>query len=115
MMRTALLAALCSTCVAAGAAADAGDPKHGEALFGQYCQGCHGEKGRGGAHTFMPHVENLTKKGYIEYLPDEYLFGVITQGGASVGKSSYMPAWGTKLQSQEVWDIIAYIRTLPTY
>jgi mono/diheme cytochrome c family protein len=114
-MRAALLAALFSVCVAATAAADSGDPKHGEALFEHYCRGCHGEQGRGGGQSFRPHVENLTRKGYIEYLPDEYLFGVITQGGPSVGKSSYMPAWGTKLQPQDVWDIIAYIRSLPTY
>ena len=29
--------------------------------------------------------------------------------------SSYMPAWGTKLTEQQIKDIIAHVRTLPTY
>ena len=45
-----------------------GDATHGEALYMRYCRGCHGEDGRGGAHTFMPHIENLTKKEYIEFM-----------------------------------------------
>jgi hypothetical protein len=37
----------------------------------------------------MPHVNNLTKKGYIENLPDEYLLLAISKGGVGIGKSSY--------------------------
>ena len=91
------------------------DPDRGEKLYRKYCRGCHGADGRGGAHTFMPHVGTLTKKGYIELLPDEYLVMVITEGGQSAGKSSYMPAWGKTLDKQDVLDIIAHIRRLPTY
>jgi hypothetical protein len=29
--------------------------------------------GRGGTHTFMPHIQDLTKKDYIEFIPDEFL------------------------------------------
>lgn len=91
------------------------DPERGGKLFKRYCAGCHGIDGRGGAHTFMPHIENLTKQGYVENLPDEYLVQVITEGGVAVNKSSYMPAWGTKLTPEEVADIVAHIRRLPTY
>ena len=42
-----------------------GDAAHGAALYKRYCRGCHGEDGRGGAHTFMPHIENLTKRGLV--------------------------------------------------
>ncbi|HWP48898.1 MAG TPA: c-type cytochrome [Candidatus Limnocylindrales bacterium] len=93
----------------------AGDPEHGKALFLRYCQGCHGPDGRGGAQTFMPHVDNLTRKGYIEKLSDEYLFQVISKGGAAMGKSAYMPAWEKVLQRQDILDVIAHIRKLPTY
>jgi mono/diheme cytochrome c family protein len=92
-----------------------GDAAHGAALYKQYCRGCHGEDGRGGAHTFMPHVQTLTKKDYIELVPDGYLFTVIAEGGAAVGKNSYMPAWQSTLSVQEIKDVIAYIRSLPTY
>jgi mono/diheme cytochrome c family protein len=93
----------------------AGDPANGGKLYKRYCAGCHGADGRGGAQTFMPHIENLTKKGYIDQVPDEYLFGVIADGGVSVGKSSYMPAWGKTLSEQDIKDIIAHIRSLPVY
>ena len=92
-----------------------GDAAQGRPLYRQYCRGCHGEDGRGGAHTFMPHIGNLTKKDYIEFIPDGFLFTVIAEGGAAVGKSSYMPAWKAKLSEQDIKDIIAHIRTLPTY
>lgn len=94
---------------------DEGDAERGEGLYLQYCRGCHGKDGRGGAHTFMPHVGNLTKKGYIELLADGYLYTVIAEGGAALGKSSYMPAWKTKLSEDDIKDIIAHIRALPTY
>jgi mono/diheme cytochrome c family protein len=91
------------------------DSAEGEGLYKRYCAGCHGVDGRGGAHTFMPHIENLTKKGHIEQLSDEYLLTVIKEGGPAVGKSSYMPAWGKTLSDQDIASIIAHIRQLPRY
>jgi mono/diheme cytochrome c family protein len=93
------------------AAMAAGDARHGEAVFLQYCQGCHGPDGRGGGKGFMPHVGPLARKGYIETVPDEYLAAVITEGGLAVGKSAYMPSWRTTLTEQDIADVIAFIRT----
>ena len=70
-----------------------GDPDRGEGLYKRYCRGCHGEEGRGDGLVFMPHVNNLTKKGYIDQLPDTYLQLAIRKGGPGIGKSSYMPAF----------------------
>ena len=92
-----------------------GNAANGAKLYKRYCRGCHGVDGRGGAHTFMPHVENLTKKEYIEFIPDSFLFTVIAEGGVAVGKSGYMPAWQSKMSDQDIKDVIAHIRTLPTY
>jgi mono/diheme cytochrome c family protein len=92
-----------------------GDAAKGAPLYKRYCSGCHGADGRGGAHTFMPHIQNLTKKDYIEYIPDGFLFTVIAEGGEAVGKSGYMPAWRGTLSDQDIKDVIAFIRTLPTY
>ena len=92
-----------------------GDAEKGAKLYKRYCGGCHGEDGRGGAQTFMPHIQNLTQKEYIEFLPDGYLFTVIAEGGVAVGKSSMMPAWKATLSEQDIKDIIAHIRSLPTY
>ncbi len=92
-----------------------GDAAAGAKLYKRYCRGCHGADGRGGGHTFMPHVQNLTKKDYIELVPDGYLYLVIAEGGEAVGKNSYMPAWESTLSEQDIKDIIAHIRALPTY
>ncbi len=97
-------------CLGASASLGAGDVERGKDLYKRYCRGCHGVDGRGGGHTFMPHVDRLTEKGYIDLLPDEYLYQVITEGGAFVGKSSYMPAWKSHLSEQDVQDLIAHIR-----
>lgn len=92
-----------------------GDAAKGAKLYKRYCRGCHGVDGRGGAHTFMPHVGNLTDKDYIELVPDGFLYEVIANGGEAVGKSAYMPAWKTKLSEQDIKDVIAHVRSLPTY
>jgi mono/diheme cytochrome c family protein len=40
---------------------------------------------------------------------------VIAEGGAAVGKSSYMPSWKSTLKPEDIENVIAYIRTLPKY
>ena len=52
----------------------------------RYCRGCHGEDGRGGAHTFMPHVEALTKRGFGSF-PTDFCLRVDT--GERLWSSSY--------------------------
>jgi mono/diheme cytochrome c family protein len=92
------------------------DASRGNELFQQYCQGCHGPDGRGGRKDgFMPRPQNLTKKGYIDQLPDEYLFIVITKGGEGVNKSGYMPSFGTTFSEDDIGNLIAFIRSLARY
>ena len=121
-----IIAGVCTGCLLVGGVTRAevdetverftdGNAVHGAALFKRYCAGCHGQDGRGGAHTFMPHVANLTAKDYIEFLPDGFLFTVISGGGAAAGKSGFMPAWRGTLSDQDIKDVITFIRTLPTY
>jgi mono/diheme cytochrome c family protein len=43
---------------------------------------------------------------------DEHLITVISKGGASVGKSTQMPAWGAVLKETQIQEVVAYIRTL---
>ena len=111
--RSGLLTVLGLLCLLWVPAADAGDAKRGNELFQRYCSGCHGPDGRGGRKDgFMPRPQNLTKKGYIDALPDEYLFTVISKGGAGVNKSEYMPAFGTTFSDEDIGSLIAFIRTL---
>lgn len=92
-----------------------GNAEHGEKLYLRYCRGCHGVDGQGDALVFMPHVNNLTRKGYVDQLPDTYLLLAITKGGLGIGKSSYMPAWEGTLTEAQMLDIIAHIRSLPLH
>ncbi len=112
MIRTLAATLGLAVSLAGVTAAAAPDPERGRRLYLRYCAGCHGPDGRGGAHTFMPHVENLTRKGYIELLPDDYLATVIREGGPAVGKSSYMPAWGGTIAEEDIAAIVAHIRRL---
>ena len=101
--------------VAATAPAVAGDARRGEPMYQRYCAGCHGADGRGGGKNFMPHVGALTRKGYTDLLEDSYLMAIVAEGGEAFGKSAYMPSFKTTLSSQDVADVIAYVRTLPLY
>ena len=88
------------------------DAARGKELYGRYCTGCHGADGRGEAKTFRPNVGNLTVQGYLDQLSDEYLFAAIKQGGVAVGKNAAMPAWDKQLDDGQIWDVVAFVRTL---
>ena len=49
-------------------------------------------------------------------LSDEHLFRVVREGGAAVGRSALMAPWPS-LSDQDVWDLVAFMRTLavPAY
>ena len=49
---------------------------------------------------------------YMNELSEEHLFKVIAQGGAAVGKSPLMAPWGGTLSDAQIWDLVAFIRTL---
>ncbi|MGH7364354.1 MAG: c-type cytochrome [Candidatus Methylomirabilales bacterium] len=38
--------------------------------------------------------------------------GRLSEGGQAVQKSQMMPPWGTQLKDQQIWDVIAYVRSL---
>ncbi len=43
---------------------------------------------------------------------DPQLFAVISQGGAALGLSTAMTAFGDQLAEPQIWDTVAYVRTL---
>jgi mono/diheme cytochrome c family protein len=50
---------------------------------------------------------------YMRTLPDDYLFQIIKQGGANLGKPG-MPSWGQELTDEEIMALVVYIRGLAT-
>jgi len=100
---------------AAAGGAMLGDAQKGKVIYDTYCVACHGPQGKGDG----PAAASLTKKpanhsdgNYMNPLPNEELFKVVKEGGASIGKSNLMPAWGATLQDDQVKDVLAYVRSL---
>jgi len=95
-------------------AAEQGDPERGKAWFLFGCMACHGEMGKGdgpASKSFNPLPRNLTDAQYMQGLTDDYLFNVIKSGGGAFQKPN-MPGWSHLLKDEEIWNLIAYIRTL---
>ena len=95
--------------------AEQGDPAAGKVTYDKICATCHGPtgKGDGPAAAVMPtKPRNHTDGQYMNALKDDYLFKIIKDGGAAVGKAQFMPAWGAQIKDPEIWNIVAYIRSL---
>lgn len=109
----------------------------GHQLFLYYCSHCHGAKGRGNGYNAVnldPRPRDLTDRvePYMAESTNEQLFHSIREGVAGAfpekgdaaekkekkaeedeeGGSPLMPYWGYTLSEDEIWDLLAYIRTL---
>ena len=84
-----------------------GDPQAiavGRQLFTGYnCAGCHSGYAGGGMGP------NLRDTVWIYGGSDAQLFSTIAEG-----RPNGMPAWGSKVAEDQIWQIIAYLRTLGT-
>lgn len=90
-----------------------GDAAKGKEVFQTNCATCHGPEGKGNgpaAAALNPKPRNLSDAEYVSTLSHEHLVKVITEGGASVGKSPMMAAWGGILSKNDILNVIAYIR-----
>jgi mono/diheme cytochrome c family protein len=97
--------------MASATAQAAGDPVAGKAKFDATCATCHGPMGAGdgpAAAALNPKPRNLQ----ITKRTDDELKKIIKEGGASVGMTATMPAWGAMLTDIDVDNVIAYIHTL---
>jgi mono/diheme cytochrome c family protein len=94
-------------------AAEKGDTAKGKETFQTTCAACHGAEGKGdgvAAQALDPKPRNLSDAAYVSTLSDEHLYKVISEGGAAVGLSPMMAAWGGTLSEQDIWNVIAYLR-----
>ena len=55
---------------------------------------------------------NLADQASMSARSDQQLFDVISKGGAAAGLSAVMTAFGNQLAEQQIWDTVAYVRTL---
>jgi mono/diheme cytochrome c family protein len=92
-----------------------GDAKAGKVKYDANCVGCHGATGKGdgaAAAALNPKPQDHTDGKMMNALTDKYLFDIIKQGGKAVQKAPVMPAASKKLMDQDIWDMVAYIRSL---
>ncbi len=101
----------------------ANDPaliRDGQAIYATYCAGCHGINLEGqpnwrqplanGSLPAPPHDET----GHTWHHADELLFLITKEGGQAAAPPGYpsgMPAFGTQLSDEELWAVLAYIKS----
>jgi len=92
-----------------------GDPTAGARHYATLCASCHGPRGAGdgpAAASLYPKPAQHDDGAVMNGLSNAHLYKVIAQGGAAAGRSVQMPAWGSALGKQGVWDVLAFVRSL---
>jgi mono/diheme cytochrome c family protein len=96
-------------------AAVAPDAKRGEQLYATYCASCHGPRGAGdgpAGAALEPKPAKHSDGAYMNALTNQHLFKVVKEGGPAVGKSPLMAPWGGTLSDAQIWDVVAFVRSL---
>jgi len=84
----------------------------GKGIYNVNCASCHGEKALGdgpAAASLNPKPRSLAEDGALS---DAYLYWRIAEGGMMEPFKSTMPAWKTFLSEEQIWQVMAYLRTL---
>lgn len=85
-----------------------GNASGGKRVFGTYCVNCHGQSGKGDGpigQSLVPPAANLTLLGKKS---DKEILDTIQKGRPGTA----MPSWKNDLSTQDILDVLAYIRTL---
>lgn len=94
-------------------AKDSGAIEAGAQLYAANCAACHGAEAMGdgpAANSLNPKPQPLAME--MKALQDDYLFWRIAEGGAFPPFSSAMPAWKTILSEEQMWQVVAFLRSL---
>ena len=92
-------------------AASYGDARQGELWFNQICVTCHGDRGEGYANGVVGTA--IGKSGFLQKVSDGFIRETIKHGRSGTRMRGFSGADGlANLSTQEIEDIIAYMRTL---
>ena len=84
------------------------DVVSGRVIYSTICTRCHGIDGKGGGQMkFTPPAADLTSAAVQSKL-DARLFKSVHDGKSNTA----MGAWREVLSDDEIWDVLAYVRTL---
>jgi mono/diheme cytochrome c family protein len=81
----------------------------GAEVFKNNCTACHGQQGHGdgpAGAALSPHPKNLPK--LAATVGDDYLFWRISTGK----EGTSMVAWKGVLSEEQIWQVVAFVRTL---
>ncbi len=133
LRKTAIVATLAAVGAVAGAAGCAlfqsEQVAKGKNLYAHYCMHCHGEHGRQNeGYNWMrmpdPRPKDLSNKSEMSTFKDEEIFHTISRDmkdttpetGDKIGDDEFavptMPTFKYTLSEEEIWSIVAYVRTL---
>jgi len=90
----------------------------GRALFREHCVRCHGsmDEGRSPGAEFGPPAPGFRTERYRSLDP-AYLFWRISKGKTVepyLSRGSVMPAWGPYFSDEQIWQLVAYLRSRPS-
>lgn len=85
-------------------------------LFAQLCASCHGglAEGRSSrADFFQPPAPDFREPRYRDLDPAYFYWRIETGKNAEPFRSrgSVMPAWGPSLSEEQIWQLVAYLRS----
>ncbi len=94
-------------------ARDGPDAAHfrGSLVFLNYCVTCHGPNADGqgrAAKLYNPKPANLRASDKNA----QYMRLIVRGGGASMGRSQYMPPWGEELTDEQIEDVVTYLQAI---
>lgn len=92
-----------------------GDVTNGTHLYRVHCSVCHGFMGAGNGPakvTLKKAPANLRDGSLMNSRDDSMLFSTIQQGCKGAGCSAAMPGFGSELGTLDVWDVLAYLRSI---
>jgi mono/diheme cytochrome c family protein len=107
-----------SLMLAQAGASELGNAERGQGLYRYYCAACHGSEGTGTGRN-APYLERMgraprdhTDIWYMNRLTDAELYRAISEGKRRDGEPPFMPWWGYTLTPEEIWSLVAFIRSL---
>jgi len=102
-------------------AAYAADLTAAASSYSDTCAKCHGPAGKGDGPKAaelkdkegkLVAIGDLSDCAKMSKITDDEIFKELKEGGASVGKSKFMTAYGDAMEDDEIKGLIAYVRTL---
>jgi mono/diheme cytochrome c family protein len=91
---------------------------NGERIYQRLCYHCHGRQGKGDNNAYMESIGHKpadhTDLTAMQRLSDTEFFLALRDGVKDKRGWLTMPPWASVLTPTEMWDVITYVRRLPS-